>query len=331
MFRHGAENFAAATTWTTPPRANARTASRGIAIATLRGIVRVNPIAILAAATWLLSVPIPLRAAGVGRLTGGVSTVVTAPGDTLSSISARAGVDARTLAMDNGLKPNGTLAVGIPLRVDNRHIVPADVSSDVIIVNVPQRLLFYEWDGAVSALPVAVGQVDWRTPRGPFTVLTKETNPSWEVPASIREEARKAGRSLPAVVAPGPNNPLGKYWLGLSIPGVGIHGTNAPSSIYRAATHGCIRLGPESIAWLFDRVVVGTPGRVIYEPILLSVVGGEIFLEVHRDIYRQQPAAPLNQVRALAEAAGITADIAWDAVEAAIESRRGIASRVGPR
>jgi L,D-transpeptidase ErfK/SrfK len=305
--------------------------SCGIAIATDRGTVLTNRVAILAAATCLLFLPTPLRAAGVGRLTGGISTVVTVRGDTLNSIGARVGVDAATLATDNGLKADGTLAVGILLRVDNRHIVPAEISPGVIIVNVPQRLLFYEWEGAVSALPVAVGRADWKTPRSAFTVLTRERNPSWEVPASIREEARKAGRSLPAVVAPGPNNPLGKYWLGLSIPGVGIHGTNAPSSIYRAATHGCIRLGPESIAWLFDRVVVGTPGRVIYEPILLEVVDGEIFLEVHRDIYRQQHAAPVDQVRALAEAAGITADIAWDAVEAAIETRRGVATRVGPR
>src|SRR5688572_13241883 len=264
-------------------------------------------------------------------LTGGVSNYTTVKGDTLQSISARVGVDAATLAADNGLKVTAGLSVGLALRIDNRHIVPAGVAPGTITINVPQRILFYEWEDTVSALPVAIGQPGWKTPRQPFTVLTKETNPTWNVPESIREEARRAGRSLPAVVPAGPNNPLGKFWLGLSIPGVGIHGTNAPASIYRAATHGCIRLGPQDIAWLFDRVRVGTPGRVVDEPVLLAVVGDEIFLEVHRDIYRQQPRLAGDQARVLVEAAGVAREVDWDAVDAAIAERRGIATRVGRR
>src|SRR5688572_5948895 len=264
-------------------------------------------------------------------LTGGVSNYITVKGDTLQGVSARVGVDAATLAADNGLKVTAALPVGLALRIDNRHIVPAGVSPGMITINVPQRILFYEWESTAFALPVAIGQPGWKTPRGPFTVLTKETNPTWNVPESIREEARRAGRSLPAVVPAGPNNPLGKFWLGLSIPGVGIHGTNAPASIYRAATHGCIRLGPQDIAWLFDRVRVGTPGRVVDEPVLLAVVGDEIFLEVHRDIYRQQPRLAGDQARVLVEAAGVAREVDWDAVDAAIAERRGIATRVGRR
>lgn len=314
-------------------RGKVRALSRGIAIANVRGTVRSAPFAMLAAMTCVLGLAVPVHAdrADQGRITGGVSTYTTAKGDTLLSIGARFGVDATTLAADNALKTNAAVPVELSLRIDNRHIVPAGVASGAITINVPQRLLFYEWDGTVAAFPVAVGQPDWRTPRRPFIVLTKETNPAWDVPESIREEARRAGRTLPAVVPPGPNNPLGKFWLGLSIPGVGIHGTNAPASIYRAATHGCIRVGPENIAWLFARVAVGTPGQVIYQPILLAVVGGEVFLEVHRDIYRQQRGEADDQVRTLAEAAGVSSDVDWDAVEAAIDLRRGVATRVGPR
>ena len=294
--------------------------------------MRAIPFAAVVVVVCVLGIPAPVRGGSAGRdLTGGVSTYTTVKGDTLQSIGARVGVDAATLAADNALRVNGALPAGLSLRVDNRHIVPPGVVSGVITINVPQRILFFEWENTVAALPAAIGQPDWRTPRQPFTVVTKETNPTWEVPESIREEARRAGRRLPAVVPAGPNNPLGKFWLGLSIPGVGIHGTNAPASIYRAATHGCIRLGPENIAWLFERVAVGTPGRVIYEPILLAVIGDEIFLEVHRDIYRQQTGAPTDQVRTLAEAAGVAADIDWGAVKAATEARRGIATRVGPR
>ena len=264
-------------------------------------------------------------------LTGEISTYTTAKGDTLQGISARFGVDVTTLAVDNELKANVPLPVGLLLRVDHRHLVPSAVTPGAIIVNVPQRMLFYEWEDAVAGLPVAVGQPTWKTPRRAFTVLTKETDPSWDVPVSIQEEARRAGRTLPTVVPPGPNNPLGKFWLGLSIPGVGIHGTNAPTSIYRAATHGCIRVAPDNIAWLFARVVVGTPGQVIYEPILLGTVGREIWLEVHRDIYRQLPNEPRAHVRALADEAGLAGDIDWAAADAAIDARRGVATRIGQK
>jgi LysM repeat protein len=120
------------------------------------------------------------------RLTGNVSIYTTTKGDTLQGIGARFGIDVATLAADNELNANAPLGVGLPLRVDNRHLVPASTTGGEIVVNVPQRMLFYEWENAVAGLPVAIGQPTWRTPRAAFTVLTKETNPSWEVPASIR-------------------------------------------------------------------------------------------------------------------------------------------------
>ena len=82
-------------------------------------------------------------------LTGGVSAYTTAEGDTLQGIGARFGVDTATLAAENALKANVSLPVGLSLRIDNRHIVPAGVTADVITINVPQRILFYEWERTV--------------------------------------------------------------------------------------------------------------------------------------------------------------------------------------
>jgi L,D-transpeptidase ErfK/SrfK len=262
------------------------------------------------------------------RVTGGVATYVVAEGDSLARLAAKFGVDAATIGADNNLAPTARLVPGQLLRIDNRHIVPA-AARETLTVNVPQRTLFYEADGAVVAMPVAVGQASWQTPTQPFTIVRKETNPTWDVPASIREEARRAGRYLPQSVPPGPANPLGKYWLGLSIPGVGIHGTNAPASIYRVTTHGCIRLGPDDVAWLFPRVAVGTAGAVIYEPILLAVGDGDIFLEVHADVYRRLETPPRDIVRALARTAGVSDLVDWKRAEAVIDARHGIARPVG--
>jgi L,D-transpeptidase ErfK/SrfK len=206
--------------------------------------------------------------------------------------------------------------------------VPAGLEPGVIVINVPQRMLFYDAGTQLAGLPVAVGRPDWPTPLRAFTVIARETDPTWDVPASIRAEALARGTTLPAVVPPGPNNPLGRYWLGLSVGGVGIHGTNAPASIYRVTTHGCIRLSPDNIAWLFERVAVGAPGRTIYEPILLGEVGGAIYVEVHRDIYRRLDILPAMHLRKLAAATGLLDRIDWVTAGQAVAAAHGVARRI---
>ena len=166
-----------------------------------------------------------------GTLSGEVRTYTVARGETLRSIGARFGIDHTTLASDNGLGPRARLAIGQVLAIDNRHIVPAEAGSVPLVINVPQRMAYLASAAGLEAFPVAVGRTDWQTPVGPFTIVTAEENPTWDVPVSIQEEARREGRSLPARVPPGPDNPLGRFWLGLSISGLGIHGTNARTSI----------------------------------------------------------------------------------------------------
>jgi L,D-transpeptidase ErfK/SrfK len=155
--------------------------------------------------------------------------------------------------------------------------------------------------------------------------------PTWDVPDSIAAEARARGQKLPARVPPGPGNPLGRHWLGLSIGSVGIHGTNAPASIYSAVTHGCIRVHPEDVAILFDLVTVGTPGIIVYEPILLAEQDGDVYLEAHPDAYRRM-TEPANQVaRSIAAAMGISERIDWATADLVVRRREGIARPVTRR
>lgn len=286
----------------------------------------------LATATIIACATVALFAEdhGSSRVTGSVRLYDAASGDTWQSIASRFGVDARTLAADNGLTTTRPLRARQQLRVNNRHIVPEATSRRAIVVNVPQRMLFFSGsDGETAAFPVAVGRSDWRTPLGAFTIVSRERDPSWEVPESIREEAQRAGKSLPRVVPPGPDNPLGKFWLGLSLGSVGIHGTNAPSTIYRVATHGCIRLHPDDIAALFDRVETGVPGEVIYEPVLLTVDGEQILLEAHPDVYRRESDDAVAEVRRRAASLGVLERIDVTAVARVLDRRDGIARSVG--
>jgi L,D-transpeptidase ErfK/SrfK len=284
----------------------------------------------------LLLFAIALAQAGVsaapeqldGRLTGGVVTHVVARGETLTGIGARYGVGLEALAADNALAPDARLREGQRLVVDHRHIVPLVPGAGRLVVNVPQRMLFYvDEDGAVIGLPIAAGRRSWPTPVGPFTIASKREHPAWHVPASILAEARRQGRELPAVVPPGPDNPLWAHWLGLSVPGYGIHGTNAPASIHQLVTHGCIRLHPDDVAWLFPRVAIGEAGLVIYEPVLLAVLDGRVYLERHRDVYGRGGDA-LETVQRLAAESGVHDRLDWVRVATVIAAQHGVARDV---
>src|SRR5438552_39858 len=104
-------------------------------------------------------------------------------------------------------------------------------------------------------------------------------------PPSIEAEMRAQGEKVVGSVLPGPDTPLGKYWIQLSAPGYGLHGTNAPASIGKYVSHGCMRLLPEHVELLYREARDGTPVDIIYEPVKLArSAGGGVFLEVHRDV-----------------------------------------------
>jgi L,D-transpeptidase ErfK/SrfK len=255
-------------------------------------------------------------------IVGGSATYVVQRGDSLTSIGARFGVGIDALAASNRMSVNSLLREGRSLSIDNRHIVPA-VFNDGFLVNIPQRMLFFFRSGQPPrAYPVALGRFDWRTPTGDFTIVVKEENPVWNVPKSIQEEMRREGRIVEERVPACPENPLGKHWLGLSIRGLGIHGTIAPASIYQFQTHGCIRLNGDDIAAIFPEVREGTAGRIVYQRVMVARLGERIFLEVHRDIYRKQADA-LATLAALAKAHNIEPLLDWQIAKGIITGQDG--------
>jgi L,D-transpeptidase ErfK/SrfK len=260
-------------------------------------------------------------------LTGGEFIHTVQKGESLTSVGGRFGVETKVIAANNALKPGSRLREGQQLRVDNRHIVPATLV-DGILINLPQRMLFYFREGRlVHSYPVGLGRPDWPTPTGSFTIATKRENPVWKVPPTIQEEMRREGKVVKELVPPGPDNPLGKHWLGLSIPGYGIHGTIAATSIYQFLTHGCIRLHPDDIAQLFSEVPLGIAGIIIYKPLLLARLGSQLFLEVHRDIYRKE-ANPLDTLLTMARTNNLQTALDWEIAKEIIAKQEGVARDV---
>jgi lipoprotein-anchoring transpeptidase ErfK/SrfK len=127
----------------------------------------------------------------------------------------------------------------------------------IVIHRGSNRLYLYSGVRLVRVFPVATGQAAWPTPLGHFQIVVKQKNPWWFPPT---QDSWAAGAKP---VPPGPGNPLGTRWMGLSAPGVGIHGTDEPWSIGHSESHGCIRMQVPSAEWLFNHVRIGTPVFII--------------------------------------------------------------------
>jgi len=271
----------------------------------------------------------PSNAYEVNRsvIIGGQFDYSVVPGDFLRKIGARFGIDSRVIAQGNGLAADAKLKKGQVLRLDNRHLVPFGRSNG-LIVNIPQRMLFYLVNGEVmGAYPIAPGKPDWQTPLGEFTILSKEKDKAWIVPVSIQEEMREEGKPVLTEVPPGPDNPLGRYWIGLSLPAIGIHGTIVPTSLYDFRSHGCIRLHPDDVEALYTLVNRGTPGDIIYQPLLIGMHEGRVYLEAHRDAYGRGKAG-LKAAQSLATALGLYDRVDWSKAAMVLKAREGVARDV---
>ena len=263
------------------------------------------------------------------QIMGGTFEYTIRPGDFLIAIGARFGVPPELIAKQNAIPYEAIIYPGQRLRIDNPHIVPA-MLGDGVLINIPQRMLFrYSQGKLIGAYPVGLGKPSWPTPSGEFEIVSRVHNKTWVVPKSIQEEMEREGKAVLTEVPPGPDNPLGAHWLGLSMWGYGIHGTIAPSSVYHFRSHGCIRLHPDDIAELFERTQVGTSGQLVYQPVLLAVDDqGRILLEVHQDIYNKG-IDPIQFVREMADTHGVSRAIDWSRVDAVIAAQEGLAREVG--
>jgi len=169
---------------------------------------------------------------------------------------------------------------GIQVVVPSQWILPDVPLKRGIVINLAEmRLYYFDRDraGLVTTFPVGIGDEGKDTPLGSFTIIEKIVSPAWYVPQSIREEKPE----LPAVVPPGPDNPMGSHALRLSRRTVLIHGTDRPWGIGTRNSHGCIRLYQEDIASLFGLVGLHTAVTIVNQPVKAAPLAGHVFLEVH--------------------------------------------------
>jgi lipoprotein-anchoring transpeptidase ErfK/SrfK len=147
-----------------------------------------------------------------------------------------------------------------PLVLRSEAVLPrttrASIGDVIVIRRGVNRLSLYDGMKLRRTFGVATGQSRYPTPLGSFRVIVKWRNPWWYPPAS---DWAKDAEPIP----PGPGNPLGTRWMGISAPAVGIHGTPDPASIGYSVSHGCIRMLIPEVEWLFNQVEVGTPVYIV--------------------------------------------------------------------
>lgn len=262
-------------------------------------------------------------------LVGGDISYPTRKGDCLVLIGAKLGVDWEIIARGNKIEPKNQCRIGRDLSITNRKIVPKTVENG-IVVNIPDRMLYFFKDGLlVKFFPVGLGNRDWQTPVGRFIVTAKEHDPTWHVPKSIQGEMARKGQTVKELVLPGPDNPLGRFALQTSLPGILIHETIWPTTIYQWRSHGCIRVLPEDMeSGFFDTIVKGTSGEIIYQPVSAAVSDeGRVFLQVDKDIYRVVKSLA-DEATAEIEKRGLSKRVDWAKVREVVEQRSGVAEDV---
>lgn len=215
---------------------------------------------------------------------------------------------AKPILLSKTITPDGQTPIANVKRTPVPDVAPVNNGFHVVI-NIPQQRLFLYLDGVLEKVyPVAVGKAMTQTNLGEHKIGGKAFDPTWHIPKSIQAELKDGRTTVP----PGPQNPLGPVFVRLGDPklGLGIHGTNAPSSVPGVRSHGCVRMKSEQALDFAHTITTGSPATVSYEMATLNVdEGNQLWLAVFGDPYNKKnlnTAALKKTVQAWAKANGTT-------------------------
>lgn len=220
-----------------------------------------------------------------------------------------------------------------------QYLLPNAPREGVVINLAAMRLYFFApvakgETPVVYSFPIGIGKVGMATPQGRTRITRMAKNPSWRPGPGVRAEYRANGEILPAVVKPGPDNPLGTRAMYLGWPAYLIHGTNKPAGIGLRSSAGCIRLFPEDVEFLYDMVKPGIPVTVVNQPFVFGWHRGELYMQAF-DVLEDDPRNWQGAQRKLLsrnlagrlrkELAAAGVEIDWQAVGQMSKTPRGIA------
>ncbi len=215
---------------------------------------------------------------------------------------------------------------GTRLVVPQQLILPDTVRKG-IVVNVAEMRLYYYPPGSntVEVFPIGIGQAGRETPRNWVTAVErKQEGPTWSPTPNTRREYAKEGKTLPAFVPAGPDNPMGLYaiYIGRLY---AIHGTNSNFGIGLRVSQGCIRLRNHDIKYLFDNVPTGTRVQLIDQPVKVTTEpDGSRWVEVHEPLSRNRAEFESTNKVPLPMTPALRAQLINEGAGAELERRSGM-------
>ena len=226
--------------------------------------------------------------------------------DTLSDLARRYNLGYNEIVDANPTVDPWLPGAGTPIVLPTQFVLPNAARQGVVLNVATMRMFYYPptkpgEQAVVITHPIGIGKEGWSTPLGATQIIAKQKDPAWNVPISIREEHAKKGDPLPAVVPPGPDNPLGRFAMRLGLPGYLIHGTNKPYGIGMRVSHGCIHLYPEDIAKLFEIIPVGVAVNIINKPYTAGWHNNMLYIEAHTPLEEDAKALDGNLTPAVKE------------------------------
>jgi len=256
-----------------------------------------------------------------GLIIGENRAVTLAKGESLVELARNEGLGFATVQeanpeLDPWLPPEGSRAI-----LSTFAVLPEETSPGITI-NLAELRLYHvlskESGFRVTLYPIGIGSDESETPTGRFSIRSKIKKPWWTPPSRLRRE-----RKLPRRVAPGPENPLGDYWMAISHNGIGIHGTNEPFGVGRRVSHGCIRLYNDDVAEIFSGAEKGTPVHIVYQPYKVGIRSGALFLEAHPD-YQKKISDPTREIQRQITAVGWKPEVSDKAILQVVNAALGI-------
>jgi L,D-transpeptidase ErfK/SrfK len=219
-------------------------------------------------------------------IVGYVQKTVIGKDDTLPDVARRFDVGYEEMLWANpGVDP-WLPGVGREVIVPTEFVLPAAPHEGLVVNVAAMRVYYYPphkkgEPQMVFTHPIGIGKVGWKTPEGTTKIISRQKDPIWVVPKSVRDEHAKDGDMLPAQVPPGPDNPLGAYEFRLEWPSYLLHGTNKPYGVGMRSSHGCMRMYPEDIAVFFDLLPIGTKVTVVNQPYVFGWRDGTLYMQAY--------------------------------------------------
>lgn len=226
-------------------------------------------------------------------LIGVVQVTKASEEDTLSDIARRFNVGYEEIVRANpGVDP-WLPGAGREVVIPTQQLLPNAPREGVVINLAAMRLYYFPKRNpgekqVVYTHPIGIGKVGWATPEGTTRVVRKAKDPSWRPGPGVRAEHKKNGEILPAVVPPGPDNPLGTRAMYLGWPQYLIHGTNKPYGVGLRSSHGCIRMYPEDVEAIYELVQPGEKVTVVNQPFVFGWHDGQLYLQAF-DVLEDDP------------------------------------------